>query len=123
MFPDAEVLVQEEDTQALSEPIVKSVKVKEYDRRLKTEEFPPTSFTKEFLVGLMKLPDLIRNVAIAGHLHHGKTSFVQMLVDQTHENLSNIRKNVRLPPLSKFSSHSLVRASSRTRALTKSNVA
>lgn len=95
VFPEAQVLVQEEDTQALSEPIVKPVKVKEYDKRLKADEFPPTTFTKDFLLGLMQHPDLIRNVAIAGHLHHGKTSFVQMLIEQTHESLASTRKNVR----------------------------
>lgn len=29
-------------------------------------------------------PDLIRNVAVVGHLHHGKTAFVDSLVRQTH---------------------------------------
>lgn len=40
----------------------------------------------------MEHADLVRNVAIAGHLHHGKTSFVQLLVDQTHEDIANIHK-------------------------------
>jgi len=26
----------------------------------------------------------VRNVAVIGHLHHGKTTFVDMLVSQTH---------------------------------------
>ena len=30
-------------------------------------------------------PDLIRNIAVVGHLHHGKTSLVDMLVTQTHD--------------------------------------
>ena len=37
-----------------------------------------------FLVGLAGNPALIRNVALVGHLHHGKTSLMDMLVEQTH---------------------------------------
>lgn len=33
---------------------------------------------------MMDNPILIRNVALVGHLHHGKTSFVDCLVRQTH---------------------------------------
>lgn len=32
----------------------------------------------------MDTPTLIRNVALVGHLHHGKTTFVDCLVRQTH---------------------------------------
>lgn len=32
----------------------------------------------------MDTPPLIRNVALIGHLHHGKTTFVDCLVRQTH---------------------------------------
>ncbi len=32
----------------------------------------------------MDTPPLIRNVALVGHLHHGKTTFVDCLVRQTH---------------------------------------
>ena len=31
--------------------------------------------------------NLIRNVALVGHLHHGKTSFVDCLIEQTHPDL------------------------------------
>ena len=30
---------------------------------------------------------LVRNVALVGHLHHGKTSFVDCLMQQTHPDL------------------------------------
>ena len=33
----------------------------------------PTHYSNEFLAGLMTNPELVRNVAIVGHLHHGKT--------------------------------------------------
>ena len=35
----------------------------------------------------MDNPALIRNVALIGHLHHGKTTFVDCLVRQTHPEL------------------------------------
>lgn len=37
-----------------------------------------------FLADLMDTPTLIRNVALVGHLHHGKTTFIDCLVRQTH---------------------------------------
>lgn len=36
----------------------------------------------------MNFPELIRNIAIVGHLHHGKTSFVDMLVNETHSSVA-----------------------------------
>ena len=32
----------------------------------------------------MKFPDLIRNIGIVGHLHHGKTSLIDLFVKETH---------------------------------------
>lgn len=37
-----------------------------------------------FLADIMDTPTLIRNVALVGHLHHGKTTFVDCLIRQTH---------------------------------------
>lgn len=45
------------------------------------------SFGCRYMADLMDNTDLIRNVAIIGHLHHGKTSFVDCLVEQTHPEL------------------------------------
>ena len=33
----------------------------------------------------MDEPSLIRNVALVGHLHHGKTSIMDCLIEQTHD--------------------------------------
>ena len=38
----------------------------------------------------MSKPQLIRNVAIVGHLHHGKTLLSDMIIESTHENQRNI---------------------------------
>ena len=62
--------MQEEDAQPLTEPIVKPVERKKFQ----AVEFklPNTVYKKEYLADLMDCPHVIRNVAIAGHLHHGK---------------------------------------------------
>ncbi|KAL1926710.1 hypothetical protein VTP01DRAFT_5605 [Rhizomucor pusillus] len=81
--PDVETLVQEEDTQPLSEPIIAPIKVRKF---LVTEkDLPQTRFSKEFMTDLLNFPELVRNIAVVGHLHHGKTSFVDMLVAETHD--------------------------------------
>lgn len=41
---------------------------------------------------LLNFPDQIRNVAIVGHLHHGKTAFMDMLVKQTHDLTERLKK-------------------------------
>ncbi|KAJ1548054.1 U5 small nuclear ribonucleoprotein component, partial [Nowakowskiella sp. JEL0078] len=79
---DVEVLVQEEDTQPLSEPIIAPVKKKK--TYIQEEDIPETVYKPEFLTWLSNTPENVRNIAIIGHLHHGKTSLVDVLVEQTH---------------------------------------
>ena len=94
-YPDAEevygagteTMVQEEDTQPLEQPIVAPVKVLKHE--LLETELPHLTFSREFAVGLMDAPALVRNVAFIGHLHHGKTSFMDLLVSQTHTAISS----------------------------------
>jgi hypothetical protein len=38
-----------------------------------------------FMLDMMEHPSMIRNVMVAGHLHHGKTSLLDMLVLETHQ--------------------------------------
>lgn len=86
--PDVETVVQEEDTQPLTEPIVKPVRRKKFQvfdfylcnllilliafLQAIEQELPDTVYDKEYLADIMDCQHLIRNVAIAGHLHHGK---------------------------------------------------
>ncbi|KAG9917293.1 1 U5 small nuclear ribonucleoprotein component, partial [Aureobasidium melanogenum] len=79
---DVETMVQEEDTQALSQPIIAPVVQKKFT--VEEADLPPVFFSRDFMTDLMNFPDQIRNVALAGHLHHGKTAFMDMLVMQTH---------------------------------------
>ncbi|KAI9359322.1 P-loop containing nucleoside triphosphate hydrolase protein [Zopfochytrium polystomum] len=81
--PDVETLVQDEDTQPLTEPIIAPVKLpKKY---VHEKGLPETKFSKEFLVDLQSFPHLIRNIVLVGHLHHGKTSLIDCLVTESHE--------------------------------------
>ncbi|CAG0889247.1 unnamed protein product [Darwinula stevensoni] len=83
--PEVETVVQEEDAQPLTQPIIQPVKRNKFSYA--EQELPETTYEMEFLADLMDTPDLIRNVALVGHLHHGKTSFVDCLMEQTHPGL------------------------------------
>ncbi len=41
------------------------------------------------MADLMDNPNLVRNVSLIGHLHHGKSTFVDCLVQQTHPDLQS----------------------------------
>lgn len=97
---DVETMVQEEDAQPLSEPIVQPIKVRKW--AIEEKGLPETRYDKgwvllrpfcmhnshrlhaRFLVDMMNFPEMIRNVAVLGHLHHGKTALLDMLVFETH---------------------------------------
>ncbi|KAF2857111.1 hypothetical protein K470DRAFT_297302 [Piedraia hortae CBS 480.64] len=81
--PDVETLVQDEDTQPLTQPIIAPIEAKRFT--VEEEKLPPTTFGRGFLNDLMGYPEQVRNVAICGHLHHGKTTLVDVLVEQTHD--------------------------------------
>ncbi|KAF9584462.1 U5 small nuclear ribonucleoprotein component [Lunasporangiospora selenospora] len=78
-----EALVEEEDTQPLTEPIVQPIKIKKF--QLEEQDLPQTRFNKQYMYDLMAFPPRVRNVAIVGQLHHGKSSIMDMLVNETHE--------------------------------------
>jgi len=79
---DVETMVQEEDLQPLSEPIIAPVKTRKF--RVEEKDMPQTTYDKNFLLDLSSHQESIRNIAVVGHLHHGKTSLLDMLVHQTH---------------------------------------
>ncbi len=68
--------------QPLETPIIAPLKTKLFEEV--ERELPPTTFSFEYLTGLMDHPTLIRNVALLGHLHHGKTALMDVLVQSTH---------------------------------------
>lgn len=79
---EVEAMVEEEDAQPLSEPIIAPIKVKKFI--VEEADLPVTHFSRDFMMDMMNFPDQVRNVAVAGHLHHGKTAFMDMLVMETH---------------------------------------
>ncbi|KAL1990330.1 hypothetical protein VTN49DRAFT_6169 [Thermomyces lanuginosus] len=81
--PEVETLVQEEDTQPLSEPIIAPVKQKKF--AVEEADLPPVFYSREFMTDLLNFPEQTRNIALVGHLHHGKTAFMDMLVMETHD--------------------------------------
>ena len=82
VYKGAETLVQEEDAIPITTPMIAPVKKNDFDAQEK--ELPQTTFNFEFLGNLSNKPDRIRNLAICGHLHHGKTLLMDMLVQETH---------------------------------------
>ncbi|KAJ7109811.1 Calreticulin family-domain-containing protein [Mycena epipterygia] len=81
--PDVETMVQEEDAQPLTQPIVAPIKVRKWN--IEEKDMPETRFDKGFLLNMTAFPEMIRNVAVVGHLHHGKTALLDMLVFETHK--------------------------------------
>lgn len=78
---EVETLVMDEDEQPLEMPIIKPVKNLKFELGVKDSS---TYVSTQFLLGLMSNPALVRNAALVGHIHHGKTLFMDMLVEQTH---------------------------------------
>jgi 116 kDa U5 small nuclear ribonucleoprotein component len=87
---DVETMVQEEDTQSLAQPIIEPVVQKKFS--VQEADLPQTYFSREFMTDIMNFPEQVRNVALAGHLHHGKTAFMDMLVMETHNIQEKIDK-------------------------------
>ncbi|KAL9074606.1 MAG: hypothetical protein Q9161_002199 [Pseudevernia consocians] len=81
--PGVETMVQEEDAQPLSQPIIAPVVQKKFT--VQEADLPPVHFARDFMMDMMNFPEQIRNIAFAGHLHHGKTALMDMLVLQTHD--------------------------------------
>ena len=81
VFPGAETMIEEEDTMAITEPIIKDVEIKKFE--LNERSLPKLTFEKQFMLDLMKSGEDIRNIAFVGHLHHGKTKLLDVVVEQS----------------------------------------
>ncbi|XP_020109365.1 110 kDa U5 small nuclear ribonucleoprotein component CLO-like isoform X2 [Ananas comosus] len=80
-----EALVMDEDEQPLEQPIIQPIRTVRFEVRDNSAPPAATHVSTEFLLGLASNPSLVRHVALVGHLQHGKTTFMDMLVEQTHE--------------------------------------
>ncbi|KAL8966653.1 MAG: hypothetical protein Q9183_003270, partial [Haloplaca sp. 2 TL-2023] len=85
-------MVQEEDAQPLTQPIIAPIQQKKF--AVQEAELPPVHYSRDFMTDLMNFPEQIRNIAFAGHLHHGKTALMDMLVLQTHDLAERQEKKV-----------------------------
>lgn len=90
---DVEVLVQEEDQEPITEPIVKPLKTTRFAHNVVGDVIPRTNYKLEFMLGLMEQTNSIRNIAIIGNLLHGKTTFIDCLIEQTHCDFETDPKN------------------------------
>src|SRR5271154_359718 len=90
--PDVETMVQEEDAQPLTQPIIAPVTQKKF--QVQETNLPPVFYSREFMTDLLSFPDQIRNIAFTGHLHHGKTALMDMLVLQTHDLQERLDKKI-----------------------------
>ncbi|KAK2784750.1 hypothetical protein FQN53_008306 [Emmonsiellopsis sp. PD_33] len=87
-----ETLVEEEDAQPLTQPIIAPVEQKKF--AVQEADLPRVFYSREFMTDLLNFPDQTRNIALAGHLHHGKTAFMDTLVMQTHDLSERLDKRI-----------------------------
>jgi U5 small nuclear ribonucleoprotein component len=80
--PNIDVTIQEDDTQPLEVPIVPRPAEKKFEACYGANWQP--KYSADFLICLMTNSELNRNLALVGHFHHGKTTFINMLIEQTH---------------------------------------
>jgi U5 small nuclear ribonucleoprotein component len=99
VYPGVRVVTMDEDAQDISEPIIKPIKAKAMSIKEKT--IPVLNYSTDFMTTLMQNPRLVRNIAILGNFHHGKTVFVDTLVQATQEATWDPMKEVRYTDLRK----------------------
>lgn len=84
--PGTEALVEEEDTQRLSEPLVAPKRNRVTVLQESDDSRPRPNYDYEYFASaILSNSSLCRNVAIIGNLHHGKTTFCDMLFRCSHE--------------------------------------
>ncbi|CRG99590.1 U5 small nuclear ribonuclear protein, putative [Plasmodium relictum] len=100
VYDGVEVFVEEEDTQDIEEATINKINanverisfIKKLDVEANRKNFdlvetnlPNNTFSFKFLYELMHQTQFIRNICIAGHFHHGKTTFVDRLIEHTRD--------------------------------------
>lgn len=94
---DVETVIATFDAKTLNDPIVEPQVEKRFI--IEESELPTTSYSKEYMWQMSTITERVRNVALCGNLHSGKTSILDMLIDQTHSfnnyNSENDEKQLR----------------------------
>jgi 116 kDa U5 small nuclear ribonucleoprotein component len=93
VFPGVRTVTLDEDAQGIEEPIIKPIRTKNFS--VLEKEQPVLVYSTEFMTSLMNTPTLIRNLALIGNFHHGKTLFLDTLIQVTHEKPWDPTKNRR----------------------------
>ena len=81
-FDGVETIIATADEKTLNDPIVEPYVEKKF--MLEENDLPDTTYSKRYMWEISKVPERIRNVAFCGNIHAGKTSLIDMLVEQTH---------------------------------------
>ncbi|OII76702.1 U5 small nuclear ribonucleoprotein subunit [Cryptosporidium andersoni] len=87
---DVEILFEDEDMHHIDTPTIVPLKDNKFDLVEGDINRIQITFSYDYMKDMMKQPKLIRNVAIVGDLHHGKTSLIDMLIRITHK-FSNLK--------------------------------
>jgi len=93
VYPEAETMVQDEDSMPITEPIIKPIKTKKFS--VLEKNLPQLTYSSDYMTALTEAPQLIRNMAIVGSLAHGKTSFLDLLIERTHQTPWPLHKTVK----------------------------
>lgn len=84
--PDTEVLIEEEDAQPITEPLIAPIIEVSSGLYEKEHSVPQANYSRAYLTtAILPTPVLLRNIALVGHIHHGKTSFGDMLFNASHQ--------------------------------------
>lgn len=112
---DVETIIAQPQEAGTNEPVIKP----DIRRRGKVEfsvdttidgssELPEIIYSREYMVNTAKqLPERIRNIALVGNLHSGKTTFLDMLVTQTHPSINKTSNTKNFKPLKFMDNHVL----------------
>lgn len=93
------------------EPVIKPVKEAKLhlEYNIVDNNLPQTTYSKEYMLELAStVPERVRNVAVVGDFHSGKTALVDMLVMETHPEITETKKDIQqFKPLRYLDTHVL----------------
>ncbi|KAG7909634.1 hypothetical protein KL906_002390 [Ogataea polymorpha] len=79
---DVETIIATSDAKDISEPIIQPDTEQKF--KVEEEDLPETFYSKDYLWNMTFVPSKVRNIALVGGLHSGKTAFLDQLVHETH---------------------------------------
>lgn len=88
-----ETIVATEDARSINQPTVQPSITKTFE--IEEKGLPDTTYSKQYLRELLSIPSKVRNVALLGAIHSGKTSILDMFIEATHKSKTKGRKPLR----------------------------